>query len=137
MAQTYDVVQLNANKRLMRAGNASVAVPQSGNTTLLEIPVESFEQILVEAAVSGKLLDAFTVQVKSHPDGSYLTIASAAGDYTSPTGLMVKASGDITTQAAGTSGWFILDTRGVAWVKVVASSGDAAGSTVSAYAGGM
>lgn len=137
MAQSQAVMHLNNNVRLLRVKNETVAVAQAGNTTLLEVQTEEFERLTVEAAVTGQALDAFVVQVKFHTDGSYVSIASAAGDYTSPTGLMIKASGDLTAQAASTSGWFILDTRGVFAVKVLASSGNVAGSTVSVYAGGL
>jgi hypothetical protein len=47
---------------------------------------------------------------------------------------MVGASGDLTTLAAASTGWFILDTRGLARVKVLASGNGAA--TVTIYAGG-
>ena len=137
MAQVTSPRVLNAEiAKVVLAKNSAVAVAQSGDTTVLELNVSGLERLVVEVAVASKLLDAFSVLGAVHPDGSYMTLFSVAADFTSPAGLMVDASGDITTQAAGSSGWFVLDVRGLDRVKLTASSGDAAGSTVSVYATG-
>ncbi|MGE5524343.1 MAG: hypothetical protein ACM3SS_11555 [Rhodospirillaceae bacterium] len=138
MAQSTKVdVRSNGVRPFLSASNASVSVPQSGNTTVLEIDVTELEQIFVEVAVATKLLDAFIISGKAHRDGSYLTLYSAGADFTSPAGLLIDASGDITTQAAGSSGWFLMDVRGLVAVKLQASGGDAVASSVSVYASGQ
>ena len=133
MAQYIELVQQNCNKHITRAENVNVAVPQAGNTTLLEVQTEGLERLAIEVAVVGQGLAAFIVQVKLHPDGSYLTIASVATDYTTPNGFMLTASGNLVLQAAATSGWLRMDVHGVFSVKFLAASGNVAGSTVSVY----
>lgn len=112
-----------------------IAVPQAGNTTILEMNVKGLERLFAEIAVTVQALDAFRVDARAHEDGSYQTLYSTAANYTSPAGLLVGASGDLTVQAAGTSGWLILDVRGMESLRLQASSGNAAGSTVAVYAG--
>ena len=119
----------------VQVSNASVAVPQSGNTTILDIPTDAVEQVGISVVVAGFALDTFLVQGQFHPDSAFVTLFSAAGDFTSPAGLVIDASGDLTIQAVGT-GWLVLNTRPLYAVRVQCSSGNAAGSTVSAYATG-
>ncbi len=138
MAQVIsDDVVNKTIKRLIRRTNLAVAVPQSGNTEIFGMDVRGVDRVLLEIGAVGKLLDTFLVQARAHPDGSLLTLASASGDYTSPNGLTIlDASGDLTSQAAGTSGWVLINTVGWDSLHISASSGDAAGSTVNVYASG-
>jgi hypothetical protein len=114
----------------------SVSVVQSGNTDVAVIDVKDVSRLCVEIVVAGQALDAFNVLARFHPSGSFQTLFSVAGDYTGVVGLLQGTSGDLTTQAVG-SGWFIMDTLGIDAIKLQASSGNAAGSTVSVYAGGQ
>lgn len=93
-----------------------------------EIDVAGLERVCLEAAVTTATLSAFKVQARFHSGGSYLTIASAAGDYTNPQGIIVGCSGDLTTQAVG-SGWIILDVRGIESLKILAA-GTSSGVTI-------
>jgi hypothetical protein len=111
-----------------------VEVAQSGLTTLCTINVENYERLIAQIVVAGQALDAFQIQVQTN--GDFFSLYSTAADFTSPQGLLVGSSGDLTTQAVGT-GWLILDVRGVSHVRLQASSGNVAGSTVSVYAGGQ
>jgi hypothetical protein len=121
----------------LAASALAVAVAQAGNTDLITIDVSRIARLWVEIAVSGQDLDAFLVKGRTHASGSYQTlVGSVAANYTSPAGIIVGASGDLTTLAAATSGWIALDVRGLNSIKLQASSGNVAGSTVSAYAGG-
>ena len=122
--------------RVLRSSNTALSVAATGNTTLLDLDVKDIERVFVQIAPTVQALDAFVVQIQPHSDGAFSTIASAAGDFTTPTGLMVGASGDLTTLAAAATGWFILDTRGLARVKILASANAAGAATVSVYAGG-
>jgi hypothetical protein len=80
--------------------------------------------------IGGQALDAFQINVKYHAsDASYQTLYSTAGSFTSPAGILVGASGDLTAAAVG-SHWFILDVSGIYEVQIKASSGNAAGSAV-------
>lgn len=67
-------------------------------------------------------LSAFTVEFKVHPSGDWLTIASAAADYTTPEGPVLGASGDLTTAAFGaTVHWINLDVQAVYAVRLRAA----------------
>jgi len=126
----------SGQKPAYNARNIAVAVPQAGNTVLLTIPCHGLTRILVQVDVTVQALDAFIIQVRSTNVASLATLYSVAGDYTSPKGLLVGASGDLTTIAAAASGWFIMDVDGLYEVVVSASSANVAGSTVDAYCGG-
>lgn len=117
------------------AENAAITVAQTGNTQLLDVDTSRIEMLAVEAVVTGQALDAFVVTGKVHPNSTAVTLASAAGDYTTPAGVVVLASGDLTSQAVGT-GWVLLDVRPFSSVQVLASSGNVAGSTVTARGAG-
>lgn len=121
-------------QRMLEASNLALAVPASGNTTLLEIPVKGLERIFVQFDVTSNAFDAFIISARASRDASYAVLYNAAGDFLVPQGLLLGASGDLTTQAVG-SGWFIMDVRGLNEVKVEASGNGA--STVSIYAGGQ
>lgn len=102
--------------------NADVSVAVAGVTTLLEIPTENIRELGIEIAVTVNNLDAFEVHGKMHPSGAYHALYSAAGDYTSPVGLVIGTSGDLTAQAATTTGWIILDVAPLYAVKITASA---------------
>ena len=135
-AQVNEDLSFGPKTRILRASNTALSVAASGTTTLLELDVKDIERIYVQIAPTVQALDAFSVQILPHSSGAYSTIASAAADFTSPTGLIVGASGDLTTLAAAATGWFIMDTRGLARVKITASANVAGAATVSIYAGG-
>ncbi len=116
------------------AKNEAVAVVQTGNTALIEVDTSCIENLAVEAVVTGQNLDAFVVQGKVHPESTYVTLASATADYTTPNSPIIRASGDLTGITAGATGWFLMDVRPFYSVKVLASSGNVAGSTVTARA---
>ena len=102
--------------------NLAVSVAVSGDTTLLEIPVEGINEVGIEVAVSTNNLDAFKVLGKMHKNAAYQTLYSASGDYTSPVGLVIGASGNLTAQAASTTGWLMLDVSPLCAVKITASA---------------
>lgn len=133
--QKNEDLRITQDKRILRASNTALSVPASGNTILLDLDVRDIERIYVQVAPTTNGFDAFIVSIQPHNNGAYSTIASAAADYTSPAGIMVGASGDLTTLAAAATGWVILDTRGLARVRVQAS-GSGGASTVTAVAGG-
>lgn len=127
--QQYSPARLNI-------ATGAVSVPQAGNTTLTTINTTGVKRIFVKCSVVGQNLDAFIIAGKSAADTTFSTFYSVSGDYTSPTGILIGTSGDLTTQAAGTSGWFILDASGIDQIRVSASSGNVAGSTVSCWING-
>lgn len=99
-----------------------VTVPAAGTTTLCTFDVNFVERLCVEIGVATQALDAFAIQARLHSGGSFITLFSAAGDFTSPAGILTGASGDLTTLAAGATGWFILDCLGFDQVRLTASA---------------
>ncbi len=120
----------------LRATNAAVAVPQAGSTQILDLNVEDISFLGVSIAVTSKLLGGFVIWAKMSPDDAFQIVRNSAGQFTAPTGIVLDASGDLTIQAAATSGWLLLDVLPFYAVQIYASSGDAAGSTVTAVATG-
>jgi len=110
----------------------AVAVPET-LTSVLAVNVSGYERLTVSVDVTSHALDQFVVKGRNHGDGTLMTLFSAAGDFTSPAGMVVDASGDLTTQAVG-SGWLALDVSGWDKIEVFAASGNVAGSVVSAFA---
>lgn len=113
-----------------------IAVAQSGDTDLVQFSVGQTERAWVQITCTGQDLDAFIVLGRAHSSGAWLTLASSGSHYTSPAGVVFGASGDLTTLAAGSTGWIALDVQGLDAVKLQASSGNVAGSTVTVYVGG-
>jgi hypothetical protein len=136
MAQVNEAYTTAKPRGLKRYKNLNVSVLAAGNTTLLEALSHELTTLTgIQVSVATNAFDAFIISVKFHPDAAYMVIATAAADYTSPTGLMVKASGDLTSLAAGNAGWCIVNTTGVCALKVEASCAVGTG-TAQAYMGG-
>lgn len=118
------------------ASASAVSCPATGNTALLTIATAGLERIFVQVSVATQALDAFLVQARCSADATLTTLYSAAADFTVPAGLMVGASGDLTTLAAAGSGWFIMDVRGLYEVKLLAS-GAVDSAAVTVFVGGQ
>lgn len=119
---------------LMNLKNLAVAVAGTGSTTIMELITLGLTRIFVHIGVSVHNLDAFAILGQGHPDASFDTLYSTSGQFTTPTGILVGCSGDLTAQAVG-SGWFILDVTGLNAVKVTCS-GTSDGTLVDVYASG-
>ncbi len=104
-------------------------------TLLMTCRVSDYDTLNAAIEVAGHDLDQFAIKARNHPSATLQTLYSAAGSFTSPTGLITAASGDLTTQAAATQGMFVMDVRGFYEIKIYAASGNVAGSTVDIYAG--
>lgn len=135
-AQTNEDITLQPRVRILRAENLALSVAATGNTTVLDVDVRDLERIMIQVSPTVQALDAFIVSIQPHTGGAYSTIASAAADYTAPSGLIVGASGDLTALAAAATGWIIVDVRGLSRLRVQASAAAAGAATVTAYAGG-
>lgn len=115
--------------------STTVTVDAAGNTELLELTTVGVEKISFQVDNTVQALDAFVVQGRVHQDASYFTIASAAGDFSAPSGRVLAANGALVTLAAAASGRFDLDTSGLYSVKILASAA-VDGAIVSIYASG-
>ena len=118
----------------LTADNASVSVAVAGLTTILEVQVQSLSRLFVEILPVTNALDAFQVQVRANQSGNYITILSAAADFTAPAGVLAGASGDLTTLAAAATGWLLMDVFGFESVRLQASANTGV-STVTVHAG--
>lgn len=84
------------------------------------------DSLFVVLTVTGAALTGFTIAARPTPSQlASVTLYSTAADYTSPTGLLVGTSGDLTTQAVGT-GWFIMDVSSTYNVELYAQSAGSA-----------
>lgn len=109
--------------------NASVAIPEA-LTDLATIAVPHGTRALaLELVVADNALDQFEVQVRYISSGTYRSIASTGAAFTSPSGRVTSASGDLTLAGVG-SHFLELNADGVESVKLRAASGNAAGSGV-------
>ena len=135
MSQTTEVHTTPNSRILVSASNLAVPVTNS-LTTLLEIAsLNNVHRLWMDFAVTVHDLNAFAIQGKFHPSGSYRTLANAAAQFTSPTGVIFGASKDMTTCAAASNGWVCVDTTGLTSLRVQASSASASGTLVDIYAG--
>lgn len=101
--------------------------------TVLEVKVRGYEEMWLSFVVGGANLSDFNVDYRVHADGGYFTVASDAGDYTSPDGPILGASGDLTLAAAGaTVHWLRLSVKGVHDVRIQAAG---TSSTVTGHYG--
>jgi hypothetical protein len=116
--------------------SGAVTIPAAGNTDIVELDTTQVARLALEIKnTGGAAFDAFLVQGKAHPDGDYVTLLSAGADFTSPAGIVVDASGDLTVLASAGTGWLILDCLAFSKIKLVASSA-VGGTTAQVLAGG-
>lgn len=126
-------------RRLVSEANtsAAVSIPAAGNTTFLTVDVSQLARVAFEIKNEGaNAFDAFIVQGKVTSGSNWMTLFSAAADFTSPAGLVVDASGDLTVLAAGATGWLVLDCLGFNGIRLQASANVSGATSASAFAGG-
>ena len=119
----------------LTAANVGAVIPASGSTDVLTVPVHGMTNLGVQIVVGVHALDAFAIKARFHRDADFVTLYSTAGAFNTPAGLLIGASGDLTSQAVGT-GWFILDVRGLYEVRVSASGSVDDTTSISLYANG-
>lgn len=111
------------------------------NNDVLESPlvmatfrVHDYDEMTCQIEVETNALDQFIVSGRVHDESGWMILFNAGADFTSPAGLMIDASGDLTAQAVG-AGWFKMNVGGFYELRISAASGNAAGSVLSVYAG--
>lgn len=110
-------------KQRISGKNASQSVPAAGLTELFNFVVGDVQRIFAQFVNTGFAFDQFVISCKAHEDAPWSIFYATAGSFTSPAGILVGASGDLTTLASGaTAGWFILDVTGLFAIKVEASA---------------
>lgn len=129
MAATLVKATLVKNAYLQKAGyfiSAANALDNSGVQDVIEIDVEGMIRLMCKITVASAALTAFQIKGQFHPDDpTLLTLRSTSLHFTSPTGILYDASGDLTIQGVG-SGWFCLDCCGLTKVRLAANTGTSA-----------
>lgn len=118
-----------------RAFDEGTSIATLVNTSLTHtIDVNGLSRLNVQLTVAVAALTGFSIAMIPNNNGSASVLYSAAADFTLPKGLLLGASGDLTTQAVG-GGWFIMDVAGFDSVVLTETSGGTA--TVSIAYGGV
>lgn len=96
-------------------------------TELLHIPCHDLSYLGIElvsetSAEFQDALDQFEVAVQFHENGAFQVLYNTGGAFTSPAGLVVDASGDLTLLAYQASGWLLLNVLPVYSVRIRAAS---------------
>jgi hypothetical protein len=104
-------------------------------TLLWSDKVNIFDKLSAQFTVATHDLDQFVIKGRVSPNGPLQTLYSAAGSYTTPTGRLETCSGDLTVQAAASTGSFDLDVSGLYSVSLYAASVHSGGSVVDLYLG--
>lgn len=98
---------------------------------IASIDVQGCTTLWIQFLVASANLSAFKVNAKvvGSPDVTSFQVAGASADYTSPNGHpVVRASGDLTTAAAGsTMHWMKLNVQGLSRIELRADSGTESG----------
>ena len=98
------------------------------------IGVRGAEVLQFSFLVGAAALTAFDIAGRVSSGGGWFTIATAAGDYTTPNHPVLDASGSLVTAAQGaTVHWCKVDVRGLESVRLQASSGTS--STITGHYG--
>ena len=98
------------------------------------IDVRGCEVLWLSFLVGSAALTACNIEGRTHASGDWATLATAAGDYTTPVHPVLRASGSLVTAASGSTVHHAkLDVRGLESVRIQASSGTS--STVTGHWG--
>ena len=136
MAMTQSTQPVGAQVGPLMFASASGTIPAGSTTTILEVPTLGLKNIGVEVVVGVNNLDAFVVSAQFHPDGEFVALYNAIDATPTESPLIIAASGTLASQGAGTTGWFLLDVRGIYKVRVGASGTVADTTTITARCSG-
>lgn len=129
-ATVTEVGNFNRGRHRFNANSAATVV----NTSLDHvIDLHGIDFIFVEITVAVAALTGFAIKAQATSSAPVVALYSAAADFTSPKGILIGASGDLTVQGVGT-GWFILDTRALDTLTLTATS--AGSATIACNCGG-
>ena len=117
---------------LLFAKSVVTAIPATGDTDVLEIPTLGLKNIGIQVNPTTNDLDAFKVYARFHPEGAWVLLYSAIDATPTESPLVIAASGTLAALAAGATGWFTMDVRGIYAIKIAVSGtvADTTGLTV-------
>lgn len=115
MAQTQSVQPAYGE-----VSNLAVATSNAASATLLELVVpQGAFKFGAQFAPTVRAFTAFLVEAKFHKNGAYVTISSAVTS--TPASPITAANTTLTTLAAGSIGWLIMDCKGLAAIRISAT----------------
>jgi hypothetical protein len=88
--------------------------------TILEVDVKEQTEMLVVFTVATAILSDFNVDFRAKGSGSYVTVAGAGADFTTPKHPVLGADSDLNT-ATVASHWLKLNVKGVESVRIQAA----------------
>ena len=103
----------------------------TSQVVVANIDVNHIERLSLEI-VSDNPLATFVINGRLHPAGSYNELYASSEDYSTPSGLLIGTSGDLTSLSG--TGWLIMDTQALDIIQIESSS--ATTSAIEIYAGG-
>ena len=123
-------------QKLFEFSGAANAMDNSGVQDLFTIDTTCMVRMGLHIVVAINALASFEIWGLFHNSDAYVKLKSTAAHFTAPSGIMIDASGDLTTQAVGALGWLIMDVAGLEKVKIKANSGGAS-STLAIFGCGL
>ncbi len=117
--------------RVIGFDSGAVAVAEAGNTTVLDVVLGGgIESLHFEVNNSGaKALDAFTLQIKAHPQGAYEAYEADWSEDSVASDRMPHVGAVLKTLGATTKAQAIIRVVGAFAIRFIAS-GDAGATTV-------
>jgi hypothetical protein len=112
-----------------------VVLEDEALTTIKELEVSDIDSVTLDISNSGNALDQFEIQGKPVDGSTYRTLFSVAGDYTSPSGILIGTSGDLTSLISGGNGWLILYPKGFFKIRFQAARAAGVDTTITANVG--
>ena len=113
-------------KRIHRNIVSGEAVTVTSALTVLgTYDISDMEACAFHFANTGVLLDQFVIYGQFVKDGAFEVLFSSTADFTTPAGILIGSSGDLTGIANGSTGWFILYPAGLRKIRVSAASSGA------------
>lgn len=101
-------------------------VVPSASTGILKVDTSLATELFVVMTVATAALTGFSIKARpSTYTLAAVTLYSTSADYTTPSGLLVGTSGDLSVAGTGVS-WFIMDVKALQSIEIWATSGGTA-----------
>lgn len=130
VATKQDIVTSSSKNTVVAFNATANALDNSGVQDIFSIDVEGLAFVAIKIAVTGAALTAFQIKAAFCGEDALTVLRSITTDFTTPKGVLVDASGDLTLQGVGT-GWFILKCSGISVLVLSANTATAASIALS------
>ena len=98
--------------------------------------VTDIDAVTVRINHNGNALDQFSIEGRIADGTSFQVLFDEAADFTSPAGILIGASGDLTSLASGATGWFLLYPKGFKFIRIQVARASGANTTINIVASG-